>query len=675
MSDSEDEDFRKAIALSLGQEYVPQSALPCANDQGTKVNAVSTTTRPATSSGLAGLAGLDRKAMEQERLARRNGLNGLNGKRARDDISPPPSRATKVARLKDSEPPSSSAPGRLQESPNSNRSSNLRVQAQQISAPSRLSYPYGKLYRTWAFGHQRDGKDIKFEEVLERGTLKTAVLSAYTFDWDWLFTKIDSKNTTYHFVVSSEEQAIDLNSLEAANVKAYKPAYGKLMHSKLMILVHPTKLRVVIPSANLVGYDWGETGIMENTVWLIDLPRRSPDSDFVSTPFLDELKYFLEKQSLPQTVLSGLERFDWSATGPYAFVHSVGGISYSTSAARTGLTGLSSAVRQLGLTSTKTQVDMCASSVGALTDAKLSNLHAAARGDFNIPFSASGRATIFPQSATVDIKSSFRLYFPTHDYVASSPRGGVDNGGTIWFNRNHYEKPTFPKSAFREFKSTRGHLLSHCKMLFVRGVSTPASDPANGTSKLFKKKSDTPNAEQVAYVYAGSANCSDAAWGTLVAEKKAGPNKGQLHMTCNNWECGVLIPILGPNVKELYAEAKYKAGQTLAESKPNKISVDKINNQKDEDETASENETESEDDAEDERKNKTPKGQSTSHNKIETSKRGGKKACPQLKEKRPTQSRVDLPDWNVFKSVIDGPFQYPAKEYGAGQQPWYVRER
>lgn len=36
------------------------------------------------------------------------------------------------------------------------------------------------------------------------------------------------------------------------------------MHSKLMLLFYPLYLRVVVPSANLVPYDWGETGVMEN---------------------------------------------------------------------------------------------------------------------------------------------------------------------------------------------------------------------------------------------------------------------------------------------------------------------------------------------------------------------------------------------------------------------------
>jgi hypothetical protein len=41
------------------------------------------------------------------------------------------------------------------------------------------------------------------------------------------------------------------------------------MHSKLQLLAHPTHLRVVVPSANLVPYDWGETGVVENVCSLV----------------------------------------------------------------------------------------------------------------------------------------------------------------------------------------------------------------------------------------------------------------------------------------------------------------------------------------------------------------------------------------------------------------------
>ena len=45
------------------------------------------------------------------------------------------------------------------------------------------------------------------------------------------------------------------------------------MHSKLQLLSHPTHLRVVVPSANLVSYDWGETGTMENVRMQILYPK------------------------------------------------------------------------------------------------------------------------------------------------------------------------------------------------------------------------------------------------------------------------------------------------------------------------------------------------------------------------------------------------------------------
>lgn len=36
------------------------------------------------------------------------------------------------------------------------------------------------------------------------------------------------------------------------------------MHSKLQLLKFPNYIRVAVPTGNLVPYDWGETGVMEN---------------------------------------------------------------------------------------------------------------------------------------------------------------------------------------------------------------------------------------------------------------------------------------------------------------------------------------------------------------------------------------------------------------------------
>lgn len=42
---------------------------------------------------------------------------------------------------------------------------------------------------------------------------------------------------------------------------------ASFMHSKLQLLKYPKYLRIVVPTGNLVPYDWGETGTMENVLY------------------------------------------------------------------------------------------------------------------------------------------------------------------------------------------------------------------------------------------------------------------------------------------------------------------------------------------------------------------------------------------------------------------------
>ncbi len=45
----------------------------------------------------------------------------------------------------------------------------------------------------------------------------------------------------------------------------FPPMHGsRCMHSKLQLLKYANYLRIVVPTGNLVPYDWGETGLMEN---------------------------------------------------------------------------------------------------------------------------------------------------------------------------------------------------------------------------------------------------------------------------------------------------------------------------------------------------------------------------------------------------------------------------
>ncbi|KAH0112742.1 phospholipase D/nuclease, partial [Aureobasidium melanogenum] len=331
---------------------------------------------------------------------------------------------------------------------------------EQSDASSSLQYPRGTVKKTWAFGHAR-ANDIKIEEVLEKSTLRTALLSAFQWETNWIMAKLNLQQTKVIMVMQADNEAVKQQYRQETAYLGkilrlvFPSMQGNIncMHSKLMLLFHPHKLRVVIPSANLTSYDWGEQGIMENSVFLIDLPRLedTPISDASSLPqFGRELLFFLKQKGCDDDILKGVLNFDFSNTKDLAFVHSVGGTHYGEDMERTGYVGLSTAIRELHPTSqfsicsqSNLQIDYPASSMGSLNDEFLTIMHNAARGEdaTAIPATTSRTAPKPFQDAiaTTKIRENFRIYFPTHSTVATST-GGVLSGGTIchrseWWNR------------------------------------------------------------------------------------------------------------------------------------------------------------------------------------------------------------------------------------------------
>ncbi|KAL8815731.1 MAG: hypothetical protein Q9223_005159 [Gallowayella weberi] len=160
--EQDDEELQKAIALSLQTSQpsatatfstLTQQAVGHDSDASTTDDEAPTVGSPLTTQArilapalvaqTTGILGLDRKVMEQERLARKRKLS----------ISPPPIRKS----LKNCKSPSQ--PARIP-SP---------CPAAEVWRPAptcNLVYPNGAIKKTWAFGYQRDN-DIKLEEVLQ----------------------------------------------------------------------------------------------------------------------------------------------------------------------------------------------------------------------------------------------------------------------------------------------------------------------------------------------------------------------------------------------------------------------------------------------------------------------------------------------------------------------------
>ncbi|KAG9239404.1 tyrosyl-DNA phosphodiesterase domain protein [Amylocarpus encephaloides] len=406
----------------------------------------------------------------------------------------------------------------------------LSFQAQQQSVAPGIQYPDGVVKKTWAYGFPRQGDDIKIEEVLQKSDLEHAVLSAFQIDAEWIQTKLDVKTKVIWVLqAKTEKEKANYRSQTPDNYRFCFPSMeGNIncMHSKLQLLAHPSHLRIVVPSANLMPYDWGEAGgIMENVCFLIDLPRY-PGGKAVTpeTFFAKELVNFLNAMGLQNTVVGSLRNFDFSRTADLAFIHSIGGSHSGANLKRTGYCGLGAAVQQLGLqTEQALSVDLVAASIGSLTMGFIKSILLAIQGDdgmteygwrANKP--RRGKPTVeseVERRLSDDVKKHFRIYFPTRDTVANS-KGGIGAGGTICTQSRWYNGDLFPRELMRDCKSRRPGMLMHSKIIFVRG----------GVKS---------------WAYVGSANLSESAWGHLSKDRTTQQPK----LNCRNWECGVIFPV------------------------------------------------------------------------------------------------------------------------------------
>ncbi|KAI1115026.1 tyrosyl-DNA phosphodiesterase-domain-containing protein [Nemania sp. NC0429] len=450
-------------------------------------------------SGLAAL-GLDRKKMEEERLAR------AAKRKAPGDDECITGRHPQRAKLM---PPATTSHA-------------------STTSSAILPYPKGTVKKTWVSGYPRQD-DIKIEEILQKEQLELAVLSSFQWDDEWLLSKIDVKKTRMVCIAfaSGESQREEMR----ANVPRDRIRFcfppmmpAGTMHSKLQLLKYPSYLRVVIPTGNLVPYDWGETGVMENMVFLIDLPMTKNSANKM-TMFGEELCHFLKASGLDQSLIDSLSKYDFSETSQYRFVHTIGKTHVGDEWKRTGYCGLGRAVESLGLaTTSEVELDVVVASLGAVNKDLISAIYNAAQGDNGLreyekrTASGGGKKKTTQQSESTPQPSSFRIYFPSHETVSQS-RSGKNSGGTICLQRKWWDAPTFPRELVHDCKSIRPGLLMHSKLLFAR-------QSGHGKS-------------QASWAYLGSANLSESAWGRLVKDRASGQPK----LNCRNWECGVLIPV------------------------------------------------------------------------------------------------------------------------------------
>ncbi|KAF8851122.1 phospholipase D/nuclease [Acephala macrosclerotiorum] len=550
-----------AAARDPHEAGTPRSTSP----EKRSVNISTTSSVPAQNSSMqqsyvpsSGILGLNRKQMEEERLARLARFNSLNGagrdgpkatdeskKRKATALSPETHDDRSVkAKVSPSLPVSEAIASSIA----SQRSSNVYSKGHHIgsrSLGSGIQYPNGTVKKTWAYGFPRDGDDIKIEEVLQKDDLELAVLSAFQIDSDWIISKLNEK-TKVVWVLQAKSEAEKENWCDNAPRK-YRFCFPSMdgiincMHSKLQLLAHGSYLRVVVPSANLVPYDWGESGVMENVCFLIDLPRLPEgESTELTTQFGIELSYFLSALGIDQSIVVSLKKFDFSKTANIGFVHTIGG-SHNMAWQRTGYCGLGKFVQELGSdTDEALEIDFLTASIGSLNEDFVKAMCLACQGDDGLTEYGwrTGKSTRgkghgeTKRKPSDDLLSRCRVYFPTEQTVSRS-KGGTKSGRTICFQEKDYNLEQFPKYLMRDSISKRQGMLMHSKMIFIRG----------------SKK---------AMAYVGSANLSESAWGKLVKDRTSKQPK----LNCRNWECGVLLSASGSTMTRKPSESE-AGGQSL----------------------------------------------------------------------------------------------------------------
>lgn len=193
-----DADLKRAIELSMQDVQCPEDGgrdgddlkgkkamlpKPSSAEESDKTPPIQKTAQPTSSQSI-GIAGLDRKKMEEERLARL-------AKRKAEDVRTE-QREAKHPRT-ESEPSKSSI--------------KVRSKTQKPTATPSIQFPTGAVKKTWNTNSPRTGEDITIEEVLQSSDVELAVLSSFMWDTEWLFEKFNIPRTRFIMIMQAKEES------------------------------------------------------------------------------------------------------------------------------------------------------------------------------------------------------------------------------------------------------------------------------------------------------------------------------------------------------------------------------------------------------------------------------------------------------------------------------------
>lgn len=289
-------------------------------------------------------------------------------------------------------------------------------------------------------------------------------------------------------------------------------------HSKILVLIYATFLRVVITSCNMMDVD---TELNDNHWYIHDVPKLSArkNSTYI---FETELLAHLQALGTPQEFIDSIQgQYDYSAV-KVRLVTSVPGVHSGAKAEDYGLLRLRRVVVDLGLklarakSKDQLRLEVCAASIGNLNAKWLDGFFdcAIGRGFVEVP----------APSDECQVPKELKLFYPTTEDVhdaTGEPQPGSANIGC--HTRPWASAPKAVRDLFHHYHSKDAGRIFHQKLIM-------AYNPRDATALPY-------------YVYVGSANLSQSAWGALEKDKKGNEATCDLKVTKTmNFECGVVVP-------------------------------------------------------------------------------------------------------------------------------------
>ena len=243
-------------------------------------------------------------------------------------------------------------------------------------------------------------------------TLKEGIIASYCLDVQWISQFLPSA-VPFMFLTSRPRDGSVAGHMKEIQVNPFvklifppMPSLYGCMHIKFLVLVYEEHVRVVIPSANLVPYDWDT---MENIVYFQDFPLTDIPKAGAVDSFKKDLSQLLKEMGVSGQTVEELQKFDFtSALG--TMIISKPGNNTNPTGSGYGKLALSKAVSSLSLRvkSGQTPSIYCqSSSLGSLTQKWVNEFTSCISG----------------KSKEEKVDAKFHLCFPSLSTVKESSNG------------------------------------------------------------------------------------------------------------------------------------------------------------------------------------------------------------------------------------------------------------